>query len=45
MDFSLFQGELTTIIVQEHEESSNVMGYYEHGMAWFLFLEKLCGVK
>ena len=30
MDLSLFQGELTIVIVQEHEVSSLVMGYHEY---------------
>ena len=45
MDFSLFQGELPIAIVQEHEVSSNVIGYREYGKTWFLLLEKLCSVK
>ena len=34
MDFSLFQGELPIAIVQEHEVSSNVIGYREYGKTW-----------
>ena len=30
MDYSLFQGELPIVLVQEHEVSSFVMGYHEY---------------
>ena len=38
MNYSLFQGELPIVIVQEHEVSSFVMGYHEYRKAWGPFL-------
>ena len=38
MDYSLFQGELPIVIVQEHEVSSFVMGYHEYRKTWAPFL-------
>ena len=37
MDYSLFQGELPIVIVQEHEVSSYVMGYHEYHKTWAPF--------
>ena len=38
MDYSLFQGELPIVIVQEHEVSSFAMGYHEYRKTWAPFL-------
>lgn len=38
MDFLLFQCELPTAIVQEHEVSSNVMGYHQYRKACVPFV-------
>ena len=38
MDYSLLQGELPILIVQEYEESSFVMGYHDYRKTWVPFV-------
>ena len=38
MDYSLFQGELPIVIVQEYEVSSFVMGYHDYRKTWVPFV-------
>ena len=39
MDYSLFQGELPIVLVQEYEVRSFVMGYHEFRETWTPIIE------